>query len=152
MYWSTFIPFFTSTAIPPRLPLSRRYSKVWYPGISSFIVDVVNQVSYIHNTSSVCYSTSINNLKWLTPAILMLPTFTPYCFHRYTLVSCYLRCRTDPFVRFYLFFNFAVFPKFRSFSLVVAHLPSLSSVFYSPEALPRSTCALIGTLSYIFRC
>lgn len=31
-----FIPFFTSMAIPPLFPLSLRYSKTWYPGISSF--------------------------------------------------------------------------------------------------------------------
>lgn len=44
-YRSTLIPFFTSTAIPPLLPFSRRYSKAWYPGIFSFIVDVVSHVS-----------------------------------------------------------------------------------------------------------
>ena len=100
-YLKIFIPFFTSIAIPPLFPFSLRYSKTWYPGISSFIDEGVSHVSYMHRTSRVCDSSSMCNLNRLTPAMLMLPTFISFVPQR-VIRSCWdFFSLADPLERFF---------------------------------------------------
>jgi hypothetical protein len=105
----------------------------------------------MHNTSNLCDSSNIYSLKWLTPAIFMLPMFIPYFPQRCNRSTYDLRSLADPLVRFFLVFSFAASPNFRSFTMFLPILLVLSSLFGASLAPPRFSCALVGTFSCILR-
>ena len=100
-YFSTFIPYFTSMAIPPLLSVALLSSYTRYPGISSFTGDCCSHVSYMHRTSTVWMSRIIFSLNMLAPAQLKLPTASPSIFQRRFRSILALRRRAEPFVLFF---------------------------------------------------
>jgi hypothetical protein len=84
------------------LPLFLLSSKTWYPGISSFVLEGFNHVSWMHNTSTVCVYSIMYSLNRLIPAIFILPIVNPCVCHLCSLSFFVLRNRADPFVRFFL--------------------------------------------------
>ena len=100
------MPFFMMIAIPPLLPVFRRFSYTQYPGTFNGMVDSVNHVSYRHNTSNVWASNSIKSLNILIPAMFILPIFIPIFAHLFRRMVFSFFILADPFVRFrFLFFS-----------------------------------------------